>query len=132
MYSTAVGEGSSEVGFYTPRTSMIGIIEDLGLTLSPDLARLAEPHAEELYFGVSLERIGEVRADVFIGLVNDRDEIDHSLAQTLFRQWQPIAEDRAVWLSDRSLSMAISAPSVLSVPWALDAFVPELAGALSH
>lgn len=132
VYSTAMSEGSTDVGFYTPQTSMIGIIEDLGLTLSPEIVELAKPHAEEIYFGVNLETLRDVSADAFIGLVNNQDEIDLAMGQTLFQSWQPIAEDHAVWLTDRTVSMAISAPSVLSVPWVLDEFVPELATALAR
>ncbi|MEB4614957.1 ABC transporter substrate-binding protein, partial [Leucobacter sp. M11] len=132
VYSTALSEGSADVGFYTPQTSLIGIIEDLGLTLSPDLVTLAEPFRDELYFGVSQELLSEVQADVFLGLVNSPDEIDLAMQQSLFRSWQPISEGRAVWLTDRDVSMAVAAPSVLSVPWVLDVFVPELADALAR
>ncbi len=132
VYSTGVSESGTDVGFYAPTTSLIGIIEDLGLTLSPQVAERAQKFPDELYFGVSLEEIDEVEADVFLGLVNNQDEVDLALAQSLFRKWQPIANDRAVWLTDREVSQAVAAPSVLSVPWVLDEFVPEVADALQR
>lgn len=130
VYSTGVGEGTTDVGFYAPTTSLIGIIQDLGLTLSPEVVAEAKRFPDEIYFGVSLEEIDTVTADVYLGLVNNQDEVDASLAHTLFRNWQPITNDHAVWLTDREVSQAVAAPSVLSVPWVLDRFVPELADAL--
>lgn len=131
VYSTAISEGSSDVGFYTPSTSMIGIIEDLGLTLSPQVVERAKSVGDQIYFGVSVEEIDTVKADVFIGLVNTQDDVDYALGQTLFARWKPIADGRTVWLTDRQESMAISAPSVLSVPWVMESFVPQLADALA-
>lgn len=132
VYSTGVGEGTTDVGFYAPTTSLIGIIQDLGLTLSPEIVAEAKRFPDEIYFGISLEDIDTVHADVYLGLVNDQAEVDASLAHALFRNWQPIANDRAVWLTDREVSQAVAAPSVLSVPWVLDEFVPELADALKR
>ncbi|MDA3146890.1 ABC transporter substrate-binding protein [Leucobacter sp. UCMA 4100] len=132
VYSTAVSEGSTDVGFHAPSTSLIGIIEDLGLALSPQVVDRAKQFADEIYFGVSLEKVDEIEADVFLGVVNNQDEVDYALAQPHFASWQPIANDHAVWLTDRQVSQAVAAPSVLSVPWVLDEFVPELAEALAR
>ncbi|KAM9866621.1 hypothetical protein ACIFOC_00827 [Leucobacter aridicollis] len=48
-----------------------------------------------------------MHADVYLGLVNDQAEGDASLAHALFRNWQPIANDRAVWLTEREVSQAV-------------------------
>lgn len=130
VYSSSMSEGSTEVGFYAPTTSVVGIVEDLGLTLSPDIVTKAAAYPDDIYFGVSLEDIDAVQTDVFIGLVNNQEEVDMAMGHTLFQQWEPIRDGHTVWLTDRTVSMAVAAPSVLSVPWVLDEFVPQVSDVL--
>lgn len=54
-----------------------------------------------------------MHADVYLGLVNDQAEVDASLAHTLFRNRQPIANDRAVWLTELEVSQAVADATAL-------------------
>lgn len=118
------GSDGNTVGLYILADPRIGLLSDLGLVPASALADLP---TDDFSQGVSLERLSEFDADVFVGWFNDQDNVDTLLANPVFARWQPIADGHFVPLVDRAAVMALSAPSPLSIPWMMDRFVPELA-----
>ena len=125
-------------GYYQPSTSAVGVyvasdprvqlLTDLGLVLSSGAAAL--PNDRGFYVDVSLELLESVDADVFITWHSSQAELDQFRANPLVQLFAPVRDGRHVGLVDQSFVMATSAPSVLSIPWALDRLVPELAAVL--
>lgn len=126
VFSGGEFDGAS-VGLYIPADPRIGLLTDLGLVPSPALDTLPTDRFTQ---PVSLERLGDFDADVFVGWFPDQDNVDLLLANPVFSRWAPISEGHFVAVVDRAAVMALSAPSPLSIPWMMDRFVPELAAAL--
>lgn len=113
---------------YVGSDSRVQLVQDLGLTLSPGAAALA---GQGFFVPVSFERLETLDADVLITWQSDQAELDALMDNALFSRFAPVARKHFIALLDRSFVMATSAPSVLSIPWAVDRLVPELAAVLA-
>lgn len=120
--------GDAGLGVYVSTDPRVQMIEDLGLTLSPGAAAL--PTDQGFYVDVSLEQLDTVTADVLITWHDSEADLEALLANPVFARFAPVANGAHIALTDRSFSMALSAPSPLSIPWAMDRFVPQLAEAV--
>ncbi|MFD7495170.1 hypothetical protein ACFV8T_22555 [Streptomyces sp. NPDC059832] len=78
-----------------------------------------------------LLQTGEVEADIFVAWANTPGDVEHSLKDALFKRWKPIAAKRYAFVRDEAMGMATSGPSVLSIPWAIERYVPMLADAVA-
>lgn len=121
------GTDGANVSLYIPADPRIGLMSDIGLVPAEGLSDLPTDNFTQ---PVSLERIGDFDADVFVGWFPDEENVELLLANPLFARWEPITEGHFVPVVDRASVMALSAPSPLSIPWMMDRFVPELAEAL--
>ena len=74
--------------------------------------------------------MGSVDADVLITWHGDQSELDALNANPLFARFAPVASGRHLAVVDRSFAIALSAPSVLSIPWSVDRLVPLLSALL--
>ncbi|UCR89385.1 iron-siderophore ABC transporter substrate-binding protein [Mycetocola spongiae] len=131
VYGTSLSEGDSDLGVYAPSDPRIQIVEQLGLTLAPGVAENTTPDGG-FSQAVSLEDLDRLDADLFIFWGSETAEEQATLGNALMARWRPVAENHALFLSDKSLVMATSAPSALSIPWSLDTFVPALADMINR
>ncbi|WP_158541528.1 iron-siderophore ABC transporter substrate-binding protein [Pelagibacterium lacus] len=118
---------TNTVDIYLPFDPRVQLLADLGLVPAPALDTLSQ---DTFYQSVSAEQIGTLEADVYVGWFNSEQEVEAALAHPLFARWAPIAAGRFVALPEAFQSLALSAPSPLSLPWVMDQFVPQLAEAL--
>ena len=126
--SGSTGEDGN-IGVYIPADPRVGLLSDLGLVPADALYDLpTDAYAQP----ISLEQLGTLEADVFAAWYTTQEDLDTILANPLFARWEPIAEGRFVPAVGASYGMALSAPSLLSIPWVMDRFVPELAAALEE
>lgn len=117
--------GDAGMNVYSKTDPRVYLLEQLGLHAAPGVEELSKQPG--YFFTVSFETLSSVDADVLI-LLDEGDAVSDALYQNpLVRRFKPIAEGRFVRMTDKSFVMATSAPSVLSIPWMLDRFVPELA-----
>ncbi|MET0956448.1 MAG: ABC transporter substrate-binding protein [Cryobacterium sp.] len=129
-YGMALAEGSTELAFYDKKDGRVTFTEQLGLTMSLEVAEIsANRPADAWYGGVSLEKLDTVSPDVFIAWGDDQAQVDASLANPLLAEWAPIAAGSDVWITDRELARATTSVSILSMDWALERYVPLLADA---
>jgi len=117
--------GSNNLAVYVSTDPRVQMIEDLGLRLSPGADAL--PTDGSFNVPVSFEDLESVDADILITWHDDQAELDALRANPVFARFRPVAEGRHLAIVDRAFSMATSAPSVLSIPWAIDRLVPQLA-----
>lgn len=115
------------MGVYVSTDPRVQMIEDMGLMLSPGAAALP---TDNFYVDVSLEELDTVTADVLITWHDSEADLEAIRANPVFARFAPVANDAHVALTDQSFSMALSAPSPLSIPWAMERFAPQLADAL--
>lgn len=120
--------GDPGMNVYSKTDPRVYLVEQLGLTASSGVEELSRQPG--YYFTVSFENLASVDADVLIAL-DEGDAASDALYQNpLVLRFKPVAEGRLVRMTDKSFVMATSAPSVLSIPWMLDRFIPELAARL--
>ena len=120
--------GSNGLGIYVASDPRVQMLQELGLVLSPGAAAL--PSDGAFYVPVSFENLGSVDADVLITWHGDQSELDALNANPLFARFAPVASGRHLAVVDRSFAIALSAPSVLSIPWSVDRLVPLLSALL--
>lgn len=77
----------------------------------------------------SNERADELKSDIFVTWVPDAKTKKAVVTDSLLSQIPAIKDGALVADSDNTLTLALSASSPLSLPWALDKFLPQLAKA---
>jgi iron complex transport system substrate-binding protein len=94
----------------------------LGLQIDPDLLAIADGSSGRAE--LSLERVGELDADLLVLLTNGADAADIPGFAGL-----PAVEDGAIALLDLAAVTGLNTPSPLSIPFSLDAIRPALEAA---
>src|SRR5690606_38431833 len=99
------GTDGANVSLYIPADPRIGLMSDIGLVPAEGLADLPTDRFTQ---PVSLERIGDFDADVFVGWFPDEENVELLLANPLFARWEAITEGHCVPVVDRASVMALS------------------------
>lgn len=122
--------GSLDV--YLKGDPRVNLLTDLGLTLAPSVADLKPATGSVGTSALGLEnadRLADV--DVLFTWFNDEAEQKATEAQPLWAQIPAVKRGSYVPMLDRQLGMAVSVASPLSIPWALDTYVPQIAAAIA-
>ncbi len=132
-------EGTSFAwGFFTPTdTSTIGLytVTDLRPQFLTELGMVSSPVVEDLSgdgafsANLSAEQADTLDADVFIFYTEGDFTAEDVLADPLLSQIPAMASGGYVASSDQQAALGMSSPTPLSIPVALDTFVPEVAEA---
>ena len=117
--------------FYSAADPRVQLVEQLGLTLSPKITALFTDPAS-FYTQVSMEKLDQVDAQIWIAYYAGAAAEKALKAQPVYAKVPAILRGADVSLTDDTLTMATSSPSVLSLPWALTRFVPMLAAAAAN
>ncbi len=120
--------GRSELGLVVGTDPRIAVLEQLGFVLAPGVAAMGL--ADNYNTTISFERLGDIDADVLLSWDEGTAEDDALLANPLLARYRPVAEGRHLRLVDEAEIMALSAPSLLAIPWALERLVPKLSALL--
>ncbi|MBO0979517.1 ABC transporter substrate-binding protein [Microbacterium sp. SD291] len=129
-YGWFLGQGETSLGLYLPRDPRVPLIEELGFTVSPDIAAL-ESTTDEFFASVSLEELGDIESQFHIGWVNSAEDVANTVDDPLVARWTPIAGSSYYFVDDQRLAWATTAPSVLSIPSTIDDLADALSGALA-
>jgi iron complex transport system substrate-binding protein len=101
----------------------------LGFSIPEKIEKLA---GGKFYAAVSDERLDLLEADVLVVLGGIRPDDKKKLAaDKSFQNLKAVKEGRMVYVDSYELSMAVSASSIMSLPFALDGLVPLLAKAVA-
>lgn len=121
-YVYAGTPGSLDV--YLPGDPRVDLLTDLGLELAPSVADL-KPSPNTFTSSLGLENADQL-ADVQLLFTWFGDEAEQAAteAQPLFAQIPAFAAGAYVPMLDRSLGMAVTTATPLSLPWALDEYLP--------
>ncbi len=120
-------EAGRIVTIQSPEDAAMRFLTRLGLRRSPAVAALPEGafgNAE-----VSLERLDALDADVVV-MLHGSPALRESLERNPVFTRLPAIRRGSYVVVDLETAYALRTPSVLSVPWAVDRLVPELARAL--
>ncbi|TQJ59222.1 iron complex transport system substrate-binding protein [Arthrobacter sp. SLBN-83] len=116
------------VNVYTANDNRPRFLSEIGMTLAPVVADNSKG-SKEFYIPWSAEKANELLSDIFVTWVPDSSTADAIKADSLLGQIPAIKNGALVADSDNTLTLSISASSPLSLPWSLDAFLPQLAAA---
>ena len=130
--TVAFGSGTEpgSMNFYYDQDSRVQLLTDLGFTPAPSVSKLGSGGSQNAFAKtVSLESLPDIDSDVLVSWYL-APSVRRSLeGNALFRKMPAVRNGAYVPLTDPALVYATSAPSVLSVPWMLDRYAPELSKA---
>lgn len=119
---------SGTYDFYTSADPRVQLVEALGMKLAPSVQALTD--SDEFYVQVSMERLDDLDdVQVWIAYYESASAEKKLKNQPVYAHIPAIRDGSDVSLTNDTLTMATSSPSVLSLPWALKRFVPMLAAA---
>jgi iron complex transport system substrate-binding protein len=123
------GTEPGSLAVYLPGDPRVELLTSLGMTLAPSVAGLtASPGTFAATLGLeNADQLDDVQ--VLFTWFNDETEQAATESQPLFAQIPAFVRGAYVPMLDRQLGMAVSVATPLSVPWALDAYVPLIAEA---
>ncbi|WP_315093744.1 ABC transporter substrate-binding protein [uncultured Cellulomonas sp.] len=121
------GDQPGALSVYLPGDPRVELLTGLGLALAPSVSTLtASPGTFVATLG--LENADQLNdADLLFTWFNSADEQAATEAQPLWQQIPAFASGAYVPMLDPKLGMAVSVATPLSVPWALDEYLPLIA-----
>lgn len=113
---------------YTATDNRPRLLVELGMVNSPIVEERSEPG--QFLFNVSAERTEQLDADVFLTYATSEANVKELADDPLVRQIPAVADNR--WYATVELTEAIglSAPSPLSIPVAMERYIPKVAAAV--
>jgi iron complex transport system substrate-binding protein len=128
IYGYANPADPTATGFYTANDNRPRFLSAIGMKLAP-VAEKASAGSKEFFLPWSAEKANELESDIFLSSVEDAATGEAVKSDPLLGQIPAVRNGAFVADANKSLVLAISASSPLSLPWALDTFLPQLATA---
>ncbi|MDQ0925923.1 iron complex transport system substrate-binding protein [Pseudarthrobacter sp. W1I19] len=128
IYGYALPSDPTQTGIYTANDNRPKFLSSIGMKLAP-VAEQASAGSKEFFVPWSAEKVNELESDIFLSSVEVASDADAIKSDPLLGQIPAVKKGAFVADANKSLVLAISASSPLSLPWALDTFLPELATA---
>jgi iron complex transport system substrate-binding protein len=123
-----VAPGEGQLSVFAPTDTRGRFVTSLGFEQPADIAKVV---GDEFYAYISDERLDLLDVDALIVMADTPAVSKELLAKPAFSRLSVVRDGRAIMVEDLDLSMALSASSVLSIPYALDRIVPQLQTALA-
>ncbi|KAA1031070.1 ABC transporter substrate-binding protein [Pseudonocardia sp. EV170527-09] len=125
------GMDAGALGVFRAGDVRVQLVTDLGLTLAPYVEQNA-PGGGEVYYTVSGELLSRVESDLVIGFFATQAEEQAFRTAPGVQLLPAMARGGFAPVVGADRVVASSAPSVLSIPWVLDAYLPILAEAAAR
>lgn len=127
-YLAVTAANPGEITYYTPSDARVGYVRELGLKDSPTITKLSASN-DQFYGTISAENADTIDADIVIIYVDDDKQLDALKQSALLSQIPALKRGSFVPMIDTTFILATSAPSLLSIPWALTKYVGLLGAA---
>lgn len=118
----------STVGIYAPQDPRVSLMHDFGMVDAASVAEAIKPG--EFYGTVSAERAAELESDVFLTWSENEGDMAAFAGHKLIGRIPAIARGHAYAEEDKHVSLAVTNPSPISVPYIVEHFLPEVAKAV--
>ncbi len=116
-----------KVSYYTPNDTRVQYLTDLGFTIAPSIVKLSKGNTQ--FVGdIGAEKADELDAQVAVVYVSGGD-LNTLKTDPLLSKIPAVARGSVVMLDNDTETMAVSAPTVLSIPWALPGYAKRLGAA---
>ncbi len=113
---------------YTVMDNRPRLLVELGMRNSPLVEERSEPG--QFLFNISSERTAQLDADVFLTYATSEANVKELAENPLVKQIPAVADNRWYAQVDPIESIGLSAPSPLSIPVAMEMFIPKVAAAV--
>lgn len=113
---------------YTTMDNRPRLLVELGMKNSPIVEERSEPG--QFLFNISSERTAQLDADVFLTYATSQANVKELADDPLVNQIPAVADNRWYAQVDPVESIGLSAPSPLSLPVAMEMFIPKVAAAV--
>jgi iron complex transport system substrate-binding protein len=124
IYGNLEPNSGTGMNIYTSQDNRPRFLTSLGMEMAPVIQKAEKKSG--FYLQWSAERADELKSDIFVTWVPDDKTKKAIKTDPLLGQIPAIEDGALVADSDNTLTLAISAASPLSLPWALDEFLPQL------
>ncbi|MGO4191506.1 iron-siderophore ABC transporter substrate-binding protein [Arthrobacter sp. YAF17] len=128
IYGNLDPAATEKIGLYTANDNRPRFLSSIGMTQASVVDENSKG-SKEFYIPWSAEKANELDSDIFVTWVADAAAADAVRADPLMAQIPAVKTGALVADTDNTLTLSISASSPLSLPWSLDTFLPQLAGA---
>lgn len=132
---TAAYVAAQELGSlaaYVPGDPRVDLLVGLGFELAPSVADLTPPEGQ-FTANLGLENADTLSdVDVLFTWFNDTDEQAATEAQPLYAAIPAFAAGAYVPMVDSELGMAVTISTPLSLPWAIDRYIPMITEAVAQ
>jgi iron complex transport system substrate-binding protein len=118
----------SQIGVYAPQDPRVSFMHDLGLEDAPAVEEIIKPG--EFYGQTSAERAADLDSDVFLTWSENAGDMEKFSSHKLIGQIPAIESGNAYAEQDKQVSLAVTNPTPLSVPFIIEEFVPDVAKAV--
>jgi iron complex transport system substrate-binding protein len=119
---------NGQLSVFAPTDTRGRFVTSLGFA-TPDAIKKVT--GKEFYAYISAERMDLVDVDALVVMADDPATRKDLEKQPAFKSLDVVKDGRTIMIDDLDLSMALSASSVLSIPYALDRLLPQLDTALA-
>ncbi|MGY5765512.1 ABC transporter substrate-binding protein [Brachybacterium sp. DNPG3] len=123
-----LGLSDNSISLYTGGDTRPRFFTALGMTQADVITENTESE-DTFYMEWSAERADELVSDVFYTWASAGDTVADFQANDLFAQIPAVASGGLVLTDDDHLTLAVSAANALSLPWAIENFVPSVIAA---
>jgi iron complex transport system substrate-binding protein len=128
IYGNLEPTRGSGINIYTSQDNRPRFLTQIGMQQAPVVTK----NAKDFYLTWSEERADELASDVFVTWVPSATTKEAIVKDPLLGQIPAVKRGALVADPDETLTLSISAASPLSLPWALDRFLPQLAAAADN
>lgn len=128
IYGYLTATDLSTVGIYAPEDPRVAFWHDMGMVDAPSVADAIEPG--QFYGSVSAERASELDSDVFLTWVETPDAVDVIARDKLLGDIPAIASGHWYAETDKTVTMAATNPTPLSIPTIVSDVLPKVVKAL--
>ncbi|WP_247827247.1 iron-siderophore ABC transporter substrate-binding protein [Arthrobacter antioxidans] len=125
IYGNLEPASADGVSIYTANDNRPRFLTELGM-VQADVVTENTKDSTEFFIPWSAERANELDSDVFVTWVADEATREAISADPLLQQIPAVESGALVADSDNTLTLSVSAANPLSLPWALDRFLPML------
>lgn len=127
VYGTIDPSAADKIFAYTEVDNRPKFLTSLGMEQSEAVRKAAEGKEDEFFVTWSPEKADELTSDVFVSWAEDEGVREAIEKDPLLSRIPAVAEGDLVLQTDQQEVLSVSAASPLSIPWALENVVPEIA-----
>jgi iron complex transport system substrate-binding protein len=120
------------IAAYTSSDNRARFMEQIGFTLAPVVVAAEKKNAQSFSVDFSAENASTLTSDILLTWVADATAADAVKKDQLLSQIPAVKNNAAVFDSNNTNTIALSAFSVLSVDYALEKYVPMIAEAVKN